>query len=47
MVVFIYIINVLKGKGKILIMLSYFFYFGKGKVVFRNWEGEMFEVENG
>lgn len=42
-----YIINAPKGKGKTPIMPNYLLYFGKGKVVFRNWEGEMFEVENG
>lgn len=42
-----YIINAPKGKGKTPIMPNYLLYFGKGKVVFRNWEGEVFEVENG
>ncbi|ADQ45259.1 lysine 2,3-aminomutase YodO family protein [Caldicellulosiruptor kronotskyensis 2002] len=42
-----YIINAPKGKGKTPIMPNYLLYFGKDKVVFRNWEGEMFEVENG
>ncbi|WAM34041.1 glutamate 2,3-aminomutase [Caldicellulosiruptor morganii] len=42
-----YIINAPKGKGKTPIMPNYLLYFGKDKVVFRNWEGEVFEVENG
>ncbi|ADQ05496.1 lysine 2,3-aminomutase YodO family protein [Caldicellulosiruptor owensensis OL] len=42
-----YIINAPKGKGKTPIMPNYLLYFGKGKVVFRNWEGEVFEAENG
>ncbi|WPX08513.1 glutamate 2,3-aminomutase [Anaerocellum danielii] len=41
-----YIINAPKGKGKTPIMPNYLLYFGKDKVVFRNWEGEVFEVEN-
>lgn len=42
-----YIINAPKGKGKTPIVPNYLLYFGKDKVVFRNWEGEIFEVENG
>ncbi|AZT89406.1 glutamate 2,3-aminomutase [Caldicellulosiruptor changbaiensis] len=42
-----YIINAPKGKGKTPIMPNYLLYFGKDKVVFRNWEGEVFEVDNG
>ncbi|WAM31399.1 glutamate 2,3-aminomutase [Caldicellulosiruptor naganoensis] len=42
-----YIINAPKGKGKTPILPNYLLYFGKDKVVFRNWEGEVFEVENG
>ncbi|WP_271629158.1 glutamate 2,3-aminomutase [Caldicellulosiruptor sp. DIB 104C] len=41
-----YIINAPKGKGKTPILPNYLLYFGKDKVVFRNWEGEIFEVEN-
>lgn len=42
-----YIINAPKGKGKTPIMPNYLLYFGKDKAVFRNWEGDVFEVENG
>ncbi|BCS80351.1 glutamate 2,3-aminomutase [Anaerocellum diazotrophicum] len=42
-----YIINAPKGKGKTPVLPSYLLYIGKDKAVLRNWEGEVFEIENG
>lgn len=41
-----YIINGPKGLGKTPILPNYLMYLGKDKAVFRNWQGERFEVEN-
>ena len=41
-----YIVNGAGGLGKTPILPNYFLYMGKDKVVMRNWQGEIFEVEN-
>ena len=41
-----YIVNGPKGLGKTPIMPNYLLYLGKDKAVFRNWQGEKFEIDN-
>jgi lysine 2,3-aminomutase len=41
-----YIVNGPKGLGKTPILPNYLLYIGKGKAVFRNWQGETFEIPN-
>lgn len=42
-----YIVNGTEGLGKTPILPNYLMYLGKDKAVFRNWQGEFFEIENG
>ncbi|MBZ4663714.1 MAG: lysine 2,3-aminomutase YodO family protein [Caloramator sp.] len=41
-----YIVNAPKGGGKTPLLPNYLLYFGKDKVVFRNWKNDVFEIEN-
>lgn len=41
-----YIINAPNGGGKTPLLPNYLLYFGKDKVVFRNWKNDIFEIEN-
>jgi glutamate 2,3-aminomutase len=41
-----YIVNGTGGLGKTPMLPNYLLYIGRNKAVFRNWEGETFEIEN-
>ncbi len=41
-----YIVNGSKGLGKTPLLPNYLLYIGKDRAVLRNWQGEIFEVEN-
>ena len=41
------IVNGTGGLGKTPLLPNYLLYIGKNKAVFRNWEGQIFEIENG
>lgn len=41
-----YIVNGTGGLGKTPLLPNYLLYIGKDKAVFRNWEGQIFEIEN-
>lgn len=41
-----YIVNGTGGLGKTPMLPNYLLYIGKNKAVFRNWEGQIFEIEN-
>ncbi len=41
-----YIVNGTGGLGKTPMLPNYLLYIGKNRAVFRNWEGETFEIEN-
>ena len=41
-----YIVNGTGGLGKTPMLPNYLLYIGKNKAVFRNWEGDTFEIEN-
>ncbi len=41
-----YIVNGTGGLGKTPMIPNYMFYIGKDKAVFRNWQGDSFEIEN-
>jgi lysine 2,3-aminomutase len=41
-----YIVNGTGGLGKTPMLPNYLLYIGKDKAVFRNWEGQIFEIEN-
>ena len=41
-----YIVNGTGGLGKTPLLPNYLLYIGKNKAIFRNWEGDTFEIEN-
>ena len=41
-----YIVNGTGGLGKTPLLPNYLLYIGREKAVFRNWEGQIFEIEN-
>lgn len=41
-----YIVNGTGGLGKTPLLPNYLLYIGRDKAVFRNWEGQIFEIEN-